>query len=243
MSKASDAEYTRKELSRGVAREEAREVLDEDDATVGRRGLLRGAVASVAAFAGLPTTASAQRDVSELERQRALQEFHTPGAVRDAFREHEDTLARLVEEGLLESASIDDYRMDVREHVHPEEDGHGFVLGAVRLGEEVTPKLQYVEKTAAGVVQVVVFPELDHSHAFLNLPDGETEVIGKLPEVPASHCGNNKCYTCSTDTCCNHRCETCLCGCCCTGGCTCCSCTTCGCSCCECGLNCLGQCF
>jgi gas vesicle protein len=135
----------------------------KEDTGVERRGLIKGAVLGAASAIGIAPAAGAE--LSDVERQQAVEEFRDEAAIRAAFAEHEDLLAELVDDGFLPSTDLADFDFDLADSLDA---GSRVVKPTAKtLSGEVVPTLElsYRAGPDSASVRVAVFPEHDHAFA------------------------------------------------------------------------------
>lgn len=167
---------------------------DDDPATPGRRSVLRGAAAGLAASLGLSGTAAALDPTSRYELRRIGARYDAPTA-RETFRtQGAELLDVLAERGHLEDA--DGLTEDLSTHV-------------VSAAGTPTARIEATSDLEDGRVKVAVEPEADRAYAFVDTGDGRTILD---PSVEGNEVDTSACVLGSacvaTDTACDSDCVT-----------------------------------
>lgn len=172
-----------------------------------RRSVVGGVLAAVGSIVGFSSVSAATRsspstDVSRMQERAVTAPFRSPDAVRDVFREHEDLLAEIADDGYLASGSADD--LDLGNLEDPSTGGtlDGVKFTARRFDGTVTPEIVLVRDYGDEVLNVGVFPETGERFYTVNSPDGpSTDTHYDCPS------GTTCCDCCQPDGC--HNCCVC----------------------------------
>lgn len=147
----------------------------DEGATPGRRSVLRGAVAGLAASVGLSGTAAALDPTPRYALRRIGARYDAPTA-RDAFRTRGAELLDL----LAERGHVDDVEAlaeDLETH-------------AVHSAGTPTARIEATGELDDGQVKVAVEPETDRAYAFVDTGEGRTILDPSVEgnEVDTSNC-------------------------------------------------------
>lgn len=141
-----------------------------------RRTVLRGAAATVG-LAGLPTVTAGQQSLTAADRERVAA-YSDPRTLEAAVNGQTELLGELAADGVLAAPRIG--RLD---GVTPPTDGTGELLGAVRVEDGHTPRIDLVRPVEGGRLSLSVLPEKDTAAAVFDPDDAAPVRYGSLAET------------------------------------------------------------